>query len=90
MRDAEGIPILNHPNFLTGAQVSDILPVERLSMLELFNGHPHVHNFGREGHHIPVEGKWDSLLSRGRKFFAISSDDAHHYDTYASVALNLR
>lgn len=82
VRAASGIPILNHPNFLSGAQVSDIFPVERLHMLELFNGHPYVYNYGKEGEHISVEAKWDSLLTKGRRYFAISSDDAHHYDTY--------
>lgn len=88
IRQAGGIPILNHPNFESGAQVSDIYPVDRLHMLELFNGHPYVFNYGREGKHISVEAKWDSLLSKGRKYFAISSDDAHHYDTYAKDRSN--
>lgn len=82
IRAQSGVPILNHPNFQTGAQVSDILPVERLHMLELFNGHPHVYNWGREGDHISVEAKWDSLLSQGQKYFAVASDDAHHYDEF--------
>ncbi len=82
VRAASGIPILNHPNFQSGAQVSDIYPVERLHMLELFNGHPYVYNYGKEGEHISVETKWDSLLTKGRRYFGISSDDAHHYDTY--------
>jgi hypothetical protein len=79
---ASGIPILNHPNFRTGAQVDDILPVQRLHMLELFNGHPKVDNWGAEGVHIAVEAKWDSLLTHGQRFFAVAADDAHHFDEF--------
>lgn len=88
IRAASGIPILNHPNFQSGAQVSDIYPVERLNILELFNGHPYVYNYGKESEHISVEAKWDSLLTRGRLIYGISSDDAHHYDTYAEDRSN--
>ena len=62
IRDAGGIPILNHPNFVTGAQAHEILPVDHLHFFELYNGHPAVYNWGNE-EHVSVEEKWDSLLS---------------------------
>lgn len=77
-----GLPILNHPNFRSGAHASQILPVQRLHLLELFNGHPSVYNWGLEGVHAPVETKWDSLLTLGQKYFAVASDDAHHFDQF--------
>jgi len=74
---AGGIPILNHPNFAQGLQVSDILPVKDLHHLELYNGHPSVANWGKDGH-ISVEAKWDKLLSSGKKIYGIASDDMHN------------
>jgi hypothetical protein len=77
---AGGIPFLNHPNFADGVQVSDILPVKNLHYMELYNGHPGVYNWGKEGH-IAVEAKWDSLLSHGQLIYAVASDDMHHLET---------
>ena len=71
-----GICFLNHPNFSGGLQVDDIYPVENLTHIELYNGHPSVANWGKEGH-IPVEAKWDTLLSRGRLIYAVAADDMH-------------
>jgi len=76
-----GLPILNHPNFSKGIHASNISTTSKLHMLELFNGHPGVYNWGKEGH-APVEVKWDSLLTQGHRFFAVASDDAHHYDQF--------
>lgn len=84
---AGGLPILNHPNFVTGAQVSDILPVKQLHLFELYNGHPAVYNFGNE-QHIPVEAKWDSLLSAGMLILGVSSDDAHQFQTWSEDVSN--
>ena len=91
IRAASGVPILNHPNFASGAQVGDILPVQRLHMLELYNGHPSVNNFGFYGEdisHIPVEAKWDSLLTRGMKLYGVAADDAHHYQEFFAKRSN--
>jgi hypothetical protein len=78
--EAGGIPFLNHPNFAEGLQVSDILSVKNLHHMELYNGHPGVYNWGKEGH-IAVEAKWDSLLSRGQLIYAVASDDEHDLET---------
>lgn len=77
---AGGIPFLNHPNFDTGLQVSDILPVTNLHHLELYNGHPSVANWGKEGH-VSVEAKWDSLLTKGVKMYGVAADDMHDLET---------
>jgi len=73
---AGGIPFLNHPNFSQGVKISDILPVKNLHHLEIYNGHPTVFNWGKEGL-ISVEAKWDSLLSRGVVMYGVASDDEH-------------
>ena len=84
---AGGIPILNHPNFSDGLQVSDILPVKNLHYMELYNGHPGVANWGKEGH-ISVEAKWDSLLSHGQLIYAVASDDMHDMETNSAKDAN--
>lgn len=81
IRAAGGIPILNHPNWQSGAPASDIQLVERLHMIELYNGHPDVHNWGN-AKHASMEQKWDSLLMAGRKIYGVSSDDAHEFKTW--------
>lgn len=78
--EAGGIPFLNHPNFAEGLQISDILPVKNLHHMELYNGHPGVYNWGKEGH-IAVEAKWDSILSTGHLMFGVASDDMHNLET---------
>ena len=75
--EAGGIPVLNHPNFVSGVQVADILPVKDLKHFELFNGHPSVFNWGNHLHSA-VEVKWDSLLIQGKLLYGVASDDEHH------------
>jgi len=76
-----GIPILNHPNFVSGASAANIMKVDRLHMIELYNGHPSVYNWGNEKH-ASVEQKWDSLLTAGKKVYGVSSDDAHDFKVW--------
>ncbi len=89
-RARQGIPILNHPNFVSGAHAADILPVERLHLFELYNGHPLVYNWGRaeKYHHVSTEAKWDSLLSAGMRIYGVSSDDAHIFQAWAEENSN--
>jgi len=82
IRSANGIPILNHPNWNSGASAADIQKVEGLNMIELYNGHPDVNNWGNEKH-ASMEKKWDSLLTAGRKIYGVSSDDAHFFKNWA-------
>ncbi len=84
---AGGVPILNHPNFGSGVRASDMMPVQRLHMFELYNGHPHVYNWGTD-QHAPVEAKWDSLLSAGKLVLGVSSDDAHHFKEWTDDTSN--
>ncbi len=82
-----GIPVLNHPNFLSGVQVKDILPVKGLRHLEIYNGHPLVYNQGN-AQHLAVEAKWDSLLVNRKLLYGIASDDAHHFKDWGSNKAN--
>jgi hypothetical protein len=47
-------------------------------LLEIFNGHPTVHNLGG-GDWPGMEEAWDALLTRGRPLYGIAVDDAHHF-----------
>jgi hypothetical protein len=78
IRSAGGIPILNHPNWQSGASAAEIQQVDRLNMIELYNGHPDVNVWGNKKH-ASMEQKWDSLLTAGRKIYGVSSDDAHFF-----------
>ena len=74
--EAGGLPVLNHPNFVTGVHVADILPVKDLKHVEVYNGHPSVYNWGNDLHSA-VEVKWDSILMQGKLLYGVASDDAH-------------
>lgn len=78
IHNAGGLPILNHPNWDSGIKSNEIFAVKRLHLLELYNGHPHVNNWGAENQ-VSVEEKWDSLLTAGMLVLGISSDDAHTF-----------
>ena len=91
IRKANGVTIINHPNFRSGAQVSDIIKVKNLNMIEVYNGHPGTYSFGYIGKpvsHISVEEKWDSLLTMGMKIYGVAADDAHHYDEFYAEKVN--
>ena len=79
---AGGAPILNHPNFKWALRAADMLPVTRLHMFELYNGHPSVHNEG-DAKHPSTEALWDTLLTAGMVLYGVASDDAHQFKTWA-------
>lgn len=84
---AGGTPILNHPNFQWAVTTDDMLPVERLHMFELYNGHPHVHNYG-DAEHPSTEVMWDELLNQGMMIYGVSSDDAHAFQEWDESVSN--
>ncbi|MBU63805.1 MAG: hypothetical protein CMI26_15040 [Opitutae bacterium] len=75
---AGGATILNHPNFGWAIQAKDMLPVKKLYLFELYNGHPSVRNFG-DHKHPSTEELWDDLLTQGMTIYGVGSDDAHHF-----------
>ncbi len=85
--EAGGTPILNHPNFRWAVTTDDMLPVQRLHLFELFNGHPAVHNFG-DAVRPSTETMWDELLTKGMLIYAVSSDDAHEFQSLADTLSN--
>ncbi|MEX0326246.1 MAG: CehA/McbA family metallohydrolase [Puniceicoccaceae bacterium] len=80
IRHESGHPIINHPNYKYAVGADDLLPVKGLHMLELYNGHPAVKNFGDE-EHPSIEEMWDQLLSAGMMIYGVASDDMHELKT---------
>lgn len=78
IREVDGVPHINHPNFRWSFGVNELRQIERDRLLEIWNGHPTVHNEGGGG--VPsVEEMWDVLLTGGKRIYGIAVDDAHHF-----------
>jgi hypothetical protein len=76
IRQAGGVPHVNHPNFEWAIAADDLQRLERTKLFELYNGHHLVNNAGGGG--IPgMEEVWDRLLSSGKLIYGIADDDAH-------------
>lgn len=78
IRAAGAVPHVNHPNFRWALTAADLLKVGRYRLLEIWNGHPHVHNEGG-GERPSLEAVWDELLTAGQEVYGIAVDDAHHF-----------
>lgn len=78
IREVEGVPHINHPNFRWSFGVEELRQIEGDRLLEIWNGHPTVHNDGGGG--TPsIEEVWDILLTGGKRIYGIAVDDAHHF-----------
>jgi hypothetical protein len=78
IRQADGVPHINHPNFTWAMSADELRQVERTRLFEIFNGHPQVNNVGGGG--TPgLEEVWDRILSSGRLMYGVAVDDAHHF-----------
>jgi len=75
---AKALPSVNHPNFGWAVTADDLLRIQNLSLMEVFNGHPTVNNVGGGGSQS-LDEMWDVLLSAGRPIHGIAVDDAHHF-----------
>jgi hypothetical protein len=78
VRSVDGAPHINHPNFGWAIDQETLLRVQRYRLLEIFNGHPLVNNYGGGGK-PSVEQMWDVLLTKGQRVYGIAVDDAHHF-----------
>ncbi len=84
---AAGACIVNHPNYIWAFDHRELLEVEGLRLFEVASQDPTVCNWGGGGH-ISTEAVWDSLLTRGRKVFGVSGDDAHDYKNWGPDQIN--
>ncbi|MBC7788321.1 MAG: PHP domain-containing protein [Anaerolineae bacterium] len=88
VREVDGVPHINHPNFRWAFGKEILAKIERDKLLEIFNGHPLVHNEGG-GDSPGMEEIWDYLLSRGKRIYGIAVDDAHHFkEEFAAARSN--
>jgi hypothetical protein len=78
IRSVSGMPSLNHPNFGWAVSSKELVELRDLSLFEVYNGHPEVHNIGGGGFES-LDQMWDVLLTAGRKTQGIAVDDAHHF-----------
>lgn len=78
VRSVEGVPHINHPNFRWAFDHEVLRHVRNDRLLEIFNGHPLVHNEGGGGK-LSLEEIWDKLLTEGKRIYGIAVDDAHHF-----------
>jgi len=78
VRENSGIPHINHPNYEWSFGAGELGEVEGYRLLEIFNGHPSVHNQGGGGY-PGMEEVWDILLTQGKRVYGIAVDDAHHF-----------
>lgn len=78
IREARGVPHVNHPNFVWAIAPDHLQQLERYRLLEIFNGHPLVNNEGG-GDRPGMEAVWDRLLVAGRRVYGIAVDDAHYF-----------
>jgi hypothetical protein len=78
VRQVDGVPHVNHPNFRWAFGVDELAQVENDRLLEIHNGHPLVHNHGGGGR-PGMEAVWDALLTGGKRIYGIAVDDAHHF-----------
>lgn len=78
IRDAKGIPHINHPNFGWAITLAELKQVENYKLFEIYNGHPLVNNFGG-GDKPGLEEIWDSILTSGKLIYGLAVDDAHHF-----------
>jgi hypothetical protein len=81
IREAGGVPLINHPNYRWALNTETLRQTTGVSLFELFNGHPWVHNMG--GADAPsMEAVWDALLSGGKRIYGVASDDAHYWKKF--------
>lgn len=83
---------INHPNFMWAIKVEDMLQLKGERFFEVYNGHPHVHNYG-DSTTIGMEELWDKLLihyiREGRELvYGLATDDAHNFIEYNAASSN--
>ncbi len=88
-RQRTGQPILahiNHPNYVWAIKLEDMMALKGERFFEVYNGHPHVHNYG-DSTTIGMDELWDKLLihyiHEGKDLvYGLATDDAHDFIEY--------
>lgn len=74
IREAGGVPLVNHPNFGWAFGADELLKLEHFALLEIASGHRYVNMHGPPS----VEEMWDALLTAGKRVYGVAVDDMHH------------
>ena len=80
IRQAGGLAVLNHPNFMSPIGSAALAAVQGAGLFELFNGNPITNSRGPAGQ-VGLEDQWDDVLSTGRLMYGVAADDAHVFGT---------
>src|SRR4051812_45303632 len=77
---------INHPNFQWAIKLEDMIPLRGERFFEVYNGHPHVHNYG-DSTVMGMDELWDRLLIHYLKagkplLYGLATDDSHNYLEY--------
>lgn len=83
---------INHPNFGWAIKAEDMMQLKGERFFEVYNGHPHVHNYG-DSSTIGMEELWDRLvihyITEGRDLvYGLATDDAHDFIEYSGRTSN--
>lgn len=79
---AGGLAIAAHPNLTYAWGAGDILatdPSTGPKLFELWNAEPGMNPMGGGGR-PSTEAIWDGVLSAGRQFYGVATDDSHHFN----------
>jgi hypothetical protein len=87
IRQAGGMPSLNHPNFHWAIRPDELRQITGLKLIEVYNGHPTVNNWGGGGF-ASLDEAWDAVLTAGREVYGVAVDDAHHFKTLGAQYSN--
>jgi hypothetical protein len=71
-----GVALVNHPNWDFALDFASLAGAKGAELLEIFSGHPFVHQDGDESHESH-EQLWDHALGAGYGFAGVAVDDAH-------------
>lgn len=79
---------INHPNFMWGISLEDMMKLNGDRFFEIFNGHPLVNNYG-DSTRPGTEEMWDLLLINCIKknkplVYGLATDDSHNYLSYST------
>ena len=76
IRNADGIPIVCHPNWCWAFGHRELLGIKGPYLLEIANMSSNCNNAGSAAH-LATEQTWDVLLSEGKEVYAAATDDMH-------------
>ncbi len=87
IRQAGGLPSINHPNYKWTLNARHIVETTGAWAVEVYNGHSGSNSYGMGGMQS-VEEMWDQALSAGNRIFGVATDDSHHYHESSPLLAN--